>query len=543
MYFKRKLGDDIEEWQKKLYENKIETCYKICEMLKSSCNKENILKQVKALVIEQKFPEKLDTVKHILGFNNGVYDFELGAFRDGRLEDYISQTVGYDYKEYDPEDENQQALDTYLAQMYVNPKVRQYVLDVIGVAACCGKIEQFNIFWGDSGANGKSTFMDLLLQTFGNYGKTMPIAFFTQKRASSNAAQPELERLKGSRLAVLSESNDDDIMNVGLIKEMSGHDRIIARGLFKDPIEFELYAQFVLCCNTFPKIPLGSANDGGTWRRLKVIEHSSYFYVDNPPANIRGKTFFKKDPNIGKKLKLFPPYLMSKIINNIQRQYPELEINIPKEVELATDNYQKENDMFRTFLEETLTMDNQRTMDKVNITELYSRFVRWLKVNSTLPVTITKPDILKKLEQNRLKISRDKRYVLNVSFKSEYEDDVSDDEGAEDQAPANLQNADDSDVIFSFKHWLKHTFIKNVEVSKSTSIDSRVPTEYIYEKFINYYARPMSVCDKNMIQDVMSHYFMTEHGVDKKVARNNISKNGMCFIGIKLIEAVAGPST
>eukprot|EP00960_Hanusia_phi_P062833 765276-Hanusia_phi.AAC.1 len=370
------LAKAKDEYLKNIYDAKIKSSTKIVEMLKNTNTKEHLLKEFKHIVAVQNFEEKLDAIKHTLGFNNGVYDFELGAFREGRLDDYISQTVGYDYIEYDPEDEMQKELDTYLAQMYVNPKVRQYVLDVIGVAACCGKIEQFNIFWGDSGANGKSTFMDLLLKTFGNYGKTMPIAFFTQKRASSNAAQPELERLKGSRLAVLSESNQDDILNVGLLKELSGHDRLQARGLFKDPVEFELYAQFILCCNAFPKIPLGSANDGGTWRRLKVIEHSSYFYIDKPPSNIKGKTFFKKDPNICKKIKLFPPYLMSRIINNIQRQYPELEIDIPKEVELATGNYQKENDMFRMFLEENLIMNNERTMDKVNITELYGRFVR-----------------------------------------------------------------------------------------------------------------------------------------------------------------------
>eukprot|EP00960_Hanusia_phi_P052886 761720-Hanusia_phi.AAC.1 len=179
-------------------------------------------------------------------------------------------------------------------------------------------------------------------------------------------------------------------------------------------------------------------------------------------------------------------------------------------------------------------------MDKVNITELYGRFVRWSKINSTLPVTITKPDCLKKLEQNYLKISKDKRYVLNVSFKSEYEDN-DDEEEAEDIVPANNQEHDVSDAIYSFKHWIKHTFMKNVEVTNSNDMESRVPTEYIYEKFIKDYERPLSIADKNMIQDVMSDYFMTEHKIDKKVARTKGNQLKRCFIGMKLIEPEAGP--
>jgi phage/plasmid-associated DNA primase len=51
-----------------------------------------------------------------------------------------------------------------------------------------------------------------------------------------------------------------------------------ARDLFKSGVEFEVQAKFHLACNDKPEI---HSTDGGTWRRLIVINFTSKF-VDKP---------------------------------------------------------------------------------------------------------------------------------------------------------------------------------------------------------------------------------------------------------------------
>ena len=548
-YYNKKLQTTEDEAMKDRYRKFVQNATTIIGYLRDSGKKSKYISEVKHLVCDQNFVEKLDTLNHLLGFKNGVYDFEHGVFRDGNPKDYISLSTRYDYVAYNPEDPQQKDLQAYLDQMYKASDVKDYIINVLGMAACCGRLEQFNMMWGDSGANGKSTFVKLLQAAFGDYAKTIPVAIFTQKRASSNSAQAEVERLKGARLITSSEPDDDDVFNLGLMKEFTGNDVIQARGLYKTPVEFQLCAQFFLCCNKFPKIPLTAANDGGTWRRIKVIGHNAYFYVgDKPPAHIKNKEFHKKDANIDKKLALFPPYLMSYIIYNIQQLYPQLEFPIPKSVEYSTNEYQKESDLFRQFLTESVIIlrENEisnNNQEKILITNLYSHFLRWLKSNSNgLKIAVDKQSIKNKLLQNGFEISKNEKYVLHCKLKLEQDSD--EDEDVNDVMPMNnCENDSEPEVLTTFKHWLKHKFLDMIDITKADDIHNRIPTQYIYNLFMNEYNRCVSVNDTNMIYDILCDYFESTHNLVKKKAKNKIytQNSVVCICGIRLKEAFSTP--
>ena len=56
-------------------------------------------------------------------------------------------------------------------------------------------------------------------------------------------------RSKGKRFAYLEESNENDKMNIGLLKEFTGGDKITARGLYAEPIDFKPQFKMLLLCN------------------------------------------------------------------------------------------------------------------------------------------------------------------------------------------------------------------------------------------------------------------------------------------------------
>ena len=55
--------------------------------------------------------------------------------------------------------------------------------------------------------------------------------------------------LHGVRFCVLQEPEGNDKLNVGFMKELTGGDRLYARGLFQEGSNIQVMAKFVLTCN------------------------------------------------------------------------------------------------------------------------------------------------------------------------------------------------------------------------------------------------------------------------------------------------------
>ena len=111
----------------------------------------------------------------------------------------------------------------------------------------------------------------------------------------------------------------------GLAKASSDYTywSIIARELFKAPVSFKLQGTMIMCCNDLPTV---SSIDGGTWRRIRVVEFKSRF-CDNPVK----ENEFKIDPTIKYKIKSWRPYFMS-ILIHWYNKFLEEGINEPEEV-------------------------------------------------------------------------------------------------------------------------------------------------------------------------------------------------------------------
>ena len=70
----------------------------------------------------------------------------------------------------------------------------------------------------------------------------------------------------------------DDNIYVGKLKQITGGDKLTTRGLFKETTEFKPQFKIILMCNQLPKL---QNQDGGTWRRIEVVDFISKF--DNNP--------------------------------------------------------------------------------------------------------------------------------------------------------------------------------------------------------------------------------------------------------------------
>lgn len=216
-------------------------------------------------------------------------------------------------------------------------------------------------------SNGKSKLFELMQKAVGDYFCIMPIALLTQKRAASNSAQSELERTRGRRVAIMQEPGENEKLNIGLMKELSGGDRIICRGLFKEPVEFKPQFKMFMTCNDLPEVP---SDDGGTWRRIRVVEFTSKF-VENPSKPKE----FPMDPELTDKFDRWADMFISMVVEHHKQMDPKA-IHEPVEVRIATEGYKKNNDIIGQYIGEKMVKDEESS-DKLLLNKIYTDFKVW----------------------------------------------------------------------------------------------------------------------------------------------------------------------
>lgn len=358
-------GYEKEEFQKKA--QKIQTV--ITKLLNNSFKK-SVMEECRILFYDEQFIEKLDENYQLLSFNNGVYDLEKEEFRNGRPEDYLSLCTNIDYEPWDEENANASAIIEYFSKIQPNENIRKYL--IVGLSTCLSgenKEEKLRICTGD-GSNGKSVLFELMKEGLGDYFISCPITIMTKKRNASNAASPELARIKGKRIGVLQEPESHERINVGIMKELTGNDSFMARGLFQDPIEIKPQIKFWLTCNVLPMVP---SRDGGTWRRLTVLDFACKF-VENPTK----PNEFKIDKTLKAKLPEWAPLFMGYMINVYINDYKKNGLKEPDEVKYSTNSYKMDNDHFFEFLNERIEIvDDKKAI--ISKRTMWQEFKAWFK--------------------------------------------------------------------------------------------------------------------------------------------------------------------
>jgi putative DNA primase/helicase len=175
---------------------------------------------------------ELDSDPWLLNVENGTIDLRSGKLRAHDPENLISKLTPVEYAL------NAEAptWDAFLKRVLPSEEVRTFVQRAVGYSLTGDVSEQVLFFLHGSGANGKSTFLNAMLDTLGDYSQQAAPELLTVK---NNAHPTELARLKGARFVPSVEVEEGKRMAESLVKQMTGGDRIAARFMRQDFFDFE----------------------------------------------------------------------------------------------------------------------------------------------------------------------------------------------------------------------------------------------------------------------------------------------------------------
>lgn len=369
----KKAYDTDDTFQKNIMFAQVKSLNKIINNLKSHPFKTNVIKECKEVFYDRLFAKQLDRNPFLVGFKNGVYDLKSHTFRPGFPDDYISLQMPINYNEFQDDDRRIDEVHKFLEKIFPDKSVRDYFMDVTAEVFVGGNHAKKVWFWSGEGDNGKSVTQTLFEKMLGEYAVKLPTSLLVGKRTASSSACPELVRAgNGVRWAVLQEPDKKDVINIGILKELSGNDSFYARGLFKEGGEMEPMFKLVVICNDPPQIPY---SDRATWNRIRVIPFESTF-TDNPPEDPAEQLRQKKFPidrNFNEKI---PDMIQAFAYVLLQHRRKGLKRVEPDKVTLATNSYKIKNDVYRQFIEECIAEDPNSSLA---IPELYAFFKNWYK--------------------------------------------------------------------------------------------------------------------------------------------------------------------
>lgn len=508
-YGQKALYTDGEDNKKNLM-NKSKTAYNIAQKLHKMAFKKEVVSELLHLYYDPRFMEKLDENRYLIGFTNGIYDLKNGYFRNGRPEDYISMSTNCDYINYSKTNEDIQAVYHFFEQIQPEQEMREYLFTKLSSFLEGVQRDQKFEIWTGTGANGKGRILKLVLDSFGDYACTIPITLLTKPRADSNSCTPALAMTKGKRCCAFQEPENDDKIYVGHMKNITGGDKMMARSLYSDPVEF--YPQFktILACNKLPDVP---SADGGTWRRIRVVPFEIKF-VDKPTELFHRRKIDNIDDHITKWTSAFMSILTEKY-----KSYIKNGIDEPPKVLLHTNEYQNNSDIFMEYIGDNILSTEPK--DYITFSDLWEDFKKWYKESnrpdSKKPV---KTDLKTEIENRLGKLKKGRFIGYRFKTNSDDEQENLDNYSNTDKLVLSYNDTPITESNNNGKNIDSNTEDKPIKLSKSTKTSN---FNKIVQKNSNNIDANLDIFDDECIENI----FITN---DKQ---NLKQKNDQSFVKIK----------
>lgn len=311
-------------------------------------------------------PHQMDRYKMALNTPGGVINLKTGEIHEHNPEHYFTKMTAVDASSH----ADCPRWLHFLDDIFDGDKdLIRYIQKAVGYSLTGSTAEQCAFFLLGTGKNGKSTFLDVIRDAFGDYAANIQPETIMVKNNSGSAINSDIARLKGARFVTSVEPNEGVRLNEGLLKQLTGDDTVTARKLYSE--EFEFKPEFKLWMATNHK-PIIRGTDTGIWRRIHMIP----FNVQIPDNKV--------DKNLTHKLKAEMTSIFRWMLDGCALWQSE-GLNMPRAVLECVREYRREMDVISAFIEDCCVPEGS-----VAAKTLYATYCQWADDNNEYRMSNTK---------------------------------------------------------------------------------------------------------------------------------------------------------
>ena len=325
-------------------------------------------------------PYQMDAHNHLLNTLNGILRLRTGVLEGHDPALYLSKMTLCEYTDKS----DCPRWETFLSDIFASDQeLIHYIQKAVGYSLTGSTAEQCAFFCYGTGRNGKSTFLDTISAMLGDYAVNIQPETIMIRHNAGNGANSDIARLKGARFVTSVEPNEGMKLNEGLVKQLTGGDKVTAR--YQYGSEFEFTPEFKLWMGTNHK-PIIRGTDTGIWRRVHLIP----FTVTIPEHKV--------DKHLGHHLRAELPGILRWAVEGCLMWQRE-GLKKPKAVEEAVKEYRGEMDVVAAFLDACCVVGSGRE----KTTDLYQAYTQWADENNEYKMSSRKfgQELAKRFERTK----------------------------------------------------------------------------------------------------------------------------------------------
>ncbi len=306
-------------------------------------------------------PGDLDQDPYLLNLLNGTLDLRTGKLREHRKDDLITKLAPV---AFDPEAYCSEWVEFLDDVTGGRPDLAKFLQRLAGYSLLGGNQEEVFVVLFGPGGTGKTTFLEVIKSTIGDYAKTADFETFLSQKFD-RGPRNDLAGLRGARFVTASETSPGRELDGATVKQITGGDTISARFLYKEAFEFRADFVIFMATNSLPKI---RSDDSGMWRRVVPVPFEVVVPSEDRDPQLKTRL---SDPSIG------GPGVMAWLVEGCL-EYQRAGLRIPPAVEQAQQHYMLEMARFETFFSECCVFDPGVWTPSA---DLFARYRDWEDAN------------------------------------------------------------------------------------------------------------------------------------------------------------------
>lgn len=361
---------------------------------RSSRGKTNMIKESEHLLPIQ--PHEFDADPDLFNVQNGYLELKTGKLQEHEKNKYFTKISSVEYTD---------KIDCpmwleFLNQIFDEDKpLINYMQRAIGYSLSGSTEEQMMFILYGNGRNGKSVFLDIITEMFGSYATNIQPQTIMVKQ-QSGGANSDIARLNGARLVTTTEPNEGVRLDEGLVKQLTGGDKVTARFLYEN--EFDFIPQFKLWMATNHK-PIIRGTDDGIWRRMAIIP----FTVQIPENKV--------DKRLKHKLRRELKAILNWAVEGYMLWRKD-GLQEPQTIKDQRKEYRGEMDVVEAYIEDCcIRNENAKTQAK----PLYQSYREWAQENGQYLMNSTK--FGREIGKRYVKFKSSGTYYKGIGLKEENE--------------------------------------------------------------------------------------------------------------------------